>query len=129
MPEAVEPGGGAVSGDEGKKRLVWECSDALMAYWSRRRDAGRPGTAGRPAAGAAMGRKGAAGGRGRPRQVGPTCRRPREGEREGALGRGRQSWAARRMGRRRNGPAVEKENEGGEMGHGVGEGGWAGPIN
>jgi hypothetical protein len=31
MPEAVEPGGGAVSGDEGKRRLVWECSDALMA--------------------------------------------------------------------------------------------------
>jgi hypothetical protein len=45
-------------------------------------------------------------------------------DRPAASGRERRgSWAARRMGRRRNGPAVEKE-KGGEVGHGVGEGGW-----
>jgi hypothetical protein len=31
MLEAVELGGGAISGDKGKRRLAWECGGALMA--------------------------------------------------------------------------------------------------
>jgi hypothetical protein len=45
-------------GKRSRRRWVSD-SGALMAEWWRRRGAGRLGTAGRPAGGAAVGRKGA----------------------------------------------------------------------
>jgi hypothetical protein len=113
--------GGSVEGGYGERKgreTVGDWGGALMVEWWRRTGAGRSGMA-RRRRGRRRGRgeEGVAGGRGRPRQVGPTCRWLREREREG------RRVMAGRVGRKRElGRDWEKKGGGGEVGRGVGLG-------
>jgi hypothetical protein len=106
---AINGGGGSVRDGfgEGKRRggSAWECAAHSRATSGRGGGAGcRGGGAGVREAARPWGRRGgAAGGRGRPRQVGPTCRWLREREREGRRAVWAGSGAGPRLGKRKEG--------------------------